>query len=213
MQRPSYQDDMNSRTQVEVHHKFRESQISRITYECKCHSSRKAEQRARAVLGTSYDGSTMSRRNCHFNTRHALPLTFVRFLRPRINRENHEKCPRRGRSAALVHGPIHVLDLGLSHPHPHRHPQQSLVRSAHTNWSEKRPFPRSVRVHGLFLATNSRETSNLLAQSSVSSRTHTGCEWTRALEPSWPTSEIVHAAFCPRSRQSSHKEANAYVLI
>ena len=203
---------MNSRTQVAVHRNPGESQISGIDSGCKGQSSGKTEIRgSQAVPGIFYDGSTVSRRNCHFNTRHALPLTFIRFLRPRISRGNHAKCPRRGLSAALDHGPIHVLDLGLSHPHPQT--QQSFVRSAHTNWSEKRPYPRSVRVHGLFLATNRRETGNLLAQSSVSSRTRTGPGWTGALEQWRPTSEIVQATFCPRSRQSSHKEANAYVLI
>ena len=212
MQRPSYQDDMSFRTQMIVHCNLGESQISGLAHGCKCHSSRKAGiQRSQSSLGTSYVRSTVSRRNCYFNTRHALPLTFIRFLRPRISRGNHAKCPRRGLSAALDHGPIHVLDLGLSHPHPQT--QQSFVRSAHTNWSEKRPYPRSVRVHGLFLATNRRETGNLLAQSSVSSRTRTGPGWTGALEQWRPTSEIVQATFCPRSRQSSHKEANAYVLI
>ena len=164
-----------------------------------------------AIQDSKRIGSTKSLCNHHFSKRHALPLTFVRFLRPRISRGTHAKCPRRWRSAALVHSPNHVLYMGLSHPHPQT--QQSLLRSAHTNWSEKRPFPRSARIHGLSPATNRRKTGSFRAQSKGSQRTDPGSELIRASKRSCPTGEIIHVAFSPRSRQSSHKESTAYVLI
>jgi hypothetical protein len=164
-----------------------------------------------AIQDSKRIGSTKSLCNLHFSTRHALPLTFVRFSCPQISRGNHAKCPRRGRSATLVHGPNHVLDMGLSRPHPWT--RQSLVRSAHANWSEKRPFPRSVRIHGSSLATDRRETASFLAQSKGSQRTGAGSELIRASKRSCPTDEIIHAAFSPRSRQIWHKESSAYVLI
>ena len=149
--------------------------------------------------------------HCMFKTGHALPLTFVRFLRPRIIRGNHAKCPRRRRAEMLIHGPNHVFDLGLSHPQPRT--RQSLVRFAHTDWSEKRPCPRSVRIHGLSLATDRRETGSFLAQAKGSQRTDAGSELIHASKRSCPTGEIIHAAFSPRSLQSSHKELTSYVLI
>lgn len=212
MQRPSYQDDLNSRTQVVVRRNLGEPQISGIAYGCKCHSPPKAEiQRARAVLGTLYDGSPVSRRNCHFNTRHALPLTFVRILRPRISRENHAKRPHSGRGEAPIHGSSHVLDLDVSHPGAGT--RQSLGRTSHTDWSETCPCPPSIRIHRLAVAINPPKTAHVLAQSTGSQRAHPSPELTRALDRSCPTGEIVQAAFSPRSRQSPHKGATAYVLI
>ena len=203
---------MISRTQVVVDRNLGESQISGIASECKGQSSCKSEIREyQAVLGIIYDGSTVSRLNCHFNTRHALPLTFVRFLRPRLGRGNRAKCPRNDQEEGPIHGPGRALNLGVSLPHPQT--RQGPVRIAATDASQTCPRPRSVRTHGLSLATNRRETGSFLAQSKDNQQTDAGSELIRASKRSCPTGEIAHAAFCPRSRQSSRKEANAYVLI
>jgi hypothetical protein len=165
-----------------------------------------------AIQNSKRIGSTKSLSNLHFSTRHALPLTFVRFLRPQIVCGDHAKCPRRGRAEVPIHGRNHVLDLGVSEPHPGT--RQRLVRSTHTAWSEKRPFPRSVRIHGLSMATNRRETGRVRAQYKGTQRMDTDTELIRASKWSCPTGEIIiNAAFTPSSLQSSHKESTAYVLI
>lgn len=203
---------MNSRTSVAVHCILGERRISATAYKNESKSFQKTEFREdQTIRGSSYDGSTVSRRNCHFNTRHALPLTFVRILRPRISRENHAKRPHSGRGEAPIHGSSHVLDLDVSHPGAGT--RQSLGRTSHTDWSETCPCPPSIRIHRLAVAINPPKTAHVLAQSTGSQRAHPSPELTRALDRSCPTGEIVQAAFSPRSRQSPHKGATAYVLI
>ena len=159
----------------------------------------------------SSERAIRSRRNCHFDTGHALPLTFVRFLRPRLGHGNHAKCPRNDHEKGSIHGPGRALNLGVSLPHPET--RQDPVRTAAAAAPQTCPCPRSVRIHGLTIATIWLRTTNVLAQSKGSRRTGTGFELIRASERSCPTGEIIQAAFSPRSRQSSHKEANDYVLI
>lgn len=164
-----------------------------------------------AIQNSKLIGSTKSLCNLHFSTRHALPLTFVRFLRPRISRGNRAKWPRNEHEEGPIHGPGRALNLGVSLPHPQT--RQVPVRIAATAAPQTCPCPRSVRIHRLPVAINPPKTGHVLAQSTGSQRAHPSPELIRALDRSCPTGDIVQAAFSPRSRKSSPKGANAYVLI
>lgn len=163
-----------------------------------------------AIQDSKRIGSTKSLCNLHFSTRHALPLTFVRFLRPRLDRGNRAKCPRNDHGQAPIHGPSRVLDLGVSHPHPQT--RQGSVRTVVTAAPQTCLCPRSVRIHGLTIPTIWLRITNVLAQSKGSQRTDAGAALIRASARSSPI-KMIHAAFSPRSRQSSEKESTAYVLI
>ena len=82
-----------------------------------------------------------------FSTRHALPLTFVRFSRPRISRAHYANCPRNRRGEAPNIGHGLVLSSDVSQPQPRT--RQSLDQTMNTATPQPRPCPWSARVqHG-----------------------------------------------------------------
>ncbi len=146
-----------------------------------------------------------------FNTGHALPLTLVRFLCPRISRAHGANCPRIGREEAPNHGHGLVLGSDVSRPHPRT--RQSLDQAVNTATPRPCPCPRSVRIQQPGVAANCPWSGNVPAQSAVSPYPWAAQELTRAFICPRPTCGIVQTASSPRSRQSSHNEAPAYVLI
>ena len=83
-----------------------------------------------------------------FNTGHALPLTFVRFLRPRTGRGARAEYPRNG--CARAHCGGHGIDLDLDVSRPHPRPRQSGKLSIAVAFPMECPCPQSVHIrrHG-----------------------------------------------------------------
>lgn len=131
-----------------------------------------------------------------FKTGHALPLTVVRFLRPRISRAHHASSPRhrRGEARGIGHSFVRSSDVSQSNPRP-----QSRLNGA-TDAATARPYPcpRSSRVPQPDVAASCPRRGNVRAQTAACPH---------------PSAEIVQAAFITRSFQRSHIGATTYVPI
>ena len=147
----------------------------------------------------------------HFSTRHAVPLTVVRFSSPRTSRGPRVECPRNGRARALNTGHGYVLDSVASMPHPR--PWQSLDHVLTTATPQARPCPRSVRVHRHGAAANCPGPRNLRAQSAECPRPRTGSELTGDSDWPRPTPGIIPIMFGPRRQQHSNSRELVHGLV
>lgn len=146
-----------------------------------------------------------------FNTGHALPLTFVRFLRPRTSRGARAECPRNG--CARAHYSGHGIDLDSDVSAPHSRHRQSGKLSIAVAFPTECPCPQSVHIqrHGAF-ATNP-QSRNVRALSAECPRA--GIVHELVGDPASPRliSGHEHVSFRPRFRQHHDPGASAYVLV
>lgn len=144
-------------------------------------------------------------------TRHALPLTGVRFSRTRISRGPRAKCPRGGRGVVphCGHKPVRDPDVSQLHPRTRR----SLGQAVNAATPQLRPCPRLVRIQRPVVVAICPKPNNVRAQPAERPRSRTGRELAGDSDCSCPTGGIVRAAFNPRSRQDAHHGAFAYVFV
>ena len=146
-----------------------------------------------------------------FKTRHALPLTFVRFSRPRTSRGFHAECPRCGRAAARKagHGLVLDSDVFVSHLRP----RQSRGVAIIVIFPRPRPRSQPVHIQHLDAAANCPQPSNVHAASAESLRPSTVRDSTDDAASPRPVSGNAQASSGPHSRQHHHPGESAYVLI
>ena len=146
-----------------------------------------------------------------FKTGHALPLTFVRFSRPRISRRPLARPPHHGRGEARGIG--HCLVLSSDVYRSHMRTRSSLNRAINTAIRRPHPCPRSSRIQRRCVAAECPKCDNVRAQSAVCPRPRTSREVTRASDRPGPTGGIVQAGSNPHSLRRSRNSATTYVFI
>ena len=162
-------------------------------------------------LTNLFSNRTISETSSLFRT-YALPLSFVRFLRPRVSRGGHAECPHNARAQAPNGGHGFVLDSAMSQPHPRTRQSHNAAVNMASPWPC--PCPQSVRASGPAAVTaNCLRAGNVPEQSAACPRPRESRELSHILDCPRLIGGLVQAAFSPGSRQHSQQGASAYVLV
>lgn len=142
---------------------------------------------------------------------HALPLTFVRFSRPRSSRGVHAECPRNGSAAARFAVRRIVLDsvVAVTHPRPWQSGKQSITVA----FPMECPCPQSVHIQRQGASAIDPQTGNVRALSAACARTGIVRELVGDAASPRPINGREHVTFCPQSRPQHDPETSAYVLV
>lgn len=146
-----------------------------------------------------------------FNTGHALPLTSVRFWRPRVSRGLRAGCPRGIRSRALSVGPRSVPDLDVSRPSSRSRAGNDSATIAAS--ALLHPAPDEVRGRGRDWFLNFPQSRIIHVKSPLCPKPKTGSGY--AGSPDYPQTSfiITPATIGPHLSQDSDLGGSAYVHV
>jgi hypothetical protein len=144
-------------------------------------------------------------------TRHALPLTVVRFSCPRSSRGVRARNPRRGNEEGQ--GSVHesVLDSYMTGSHPRlRQVRRQVIAVA---FPEECPCPRPVHIHRQGASATHPHIRKLRAVSAACPRKGTGRKLVSDAASSRPIRSREHSSLRPRDWHHHHPGTSAHARI